>query len=284
MNSNKQKVTVEHTHILQSGILGCIDGRMRRGVVGTPGGMVGELVIVMGVVERKTGREFSEEQIIAVMKGLVAKGVVLGGHTDEGAMINWIGGVTDDAEEVELEKVAAVVGEENMRKALTETACDSGNVGCGHMTLMMERSDQYGVRRNLVEGIWKGLWRAWWEGWGDEQVMMEVLPGVHDEVGILVVNSSQTETGELESAVVAARQVEGGPFFVVHEEAAAAAREQLLAMVSEHVGVVLKSRDMEFASQLATLHRETTVEALAADLPKIELKSGDNLSLDLVKA
>ncbi|HLL55523.1 MAG TPA: rhodanese-like domain-containing protein, partial [Myxococcaceae bacterium] len=136
--------------LIVNGKRSCVDGRDDQGVIGTPGGDAGELVLAFGCLERVMGRELTDEAV----ETLLARELDTFGrfymHTDTHAWTKCLAAMksdprlssavppdANDADWVALANRAPV----EARPALLEHFQDPAHLGCGHLRLMLTKPE-----------------------------------------------------------------------------------------------------------------------------------------------
>jgi rhodanese-related sulfurtransferase len=184
---------------LAHGYTSCVDGRDERGVMGTPGGDAGEFILALAAWESLNTMTFSEDKVRAL---LISHFDTFGGlyiHTDETAFNNYTALLADDP------RVTDVIGKHNdlfewvsalrtppesirpilLEHLTTNPAC----IGCGHIRLMLQNSEEYSVRRDLVISVLRSIYELWWAG--TPEINLTTLPGGHQEGAVVNVTTEE---------------------------------------------------------------------------------------------
>ncbi|NHZ73062.1 MAG: hypothetical protein GWP16_01135 [Nitrospirae bacterium] len=183
---------IKLSSMIAHGRLSCIDGRDERGIIGSPGGDSGKFLLTLAAIEQTTGRKLDED---AVTRGLVSHLDTFGHfymHTDAHAFNALIEALKADPRL----QIAAVDGLEpeewfeflrkpphDLRESLLEHLVEPAHLGCGHIRLMLQHGDEYGIRKELVLAYLRAFHRLWWEG--APEVTLTVLPGDHEEGAVV---------------------------------------------------------------------------------------------------
>lgn len=173
------------------GVLSCIDGRHSSCTVGAPGGNAGELVLLLSVLEWYGGLELDEPTVRALLRAALSRPGRFYLHTDRHAAsrLATAMGWTEDRSE-ELLRHPPVGLRDRLRAELTVPE----HVGCGHLRLLLERPDEYRVRRGLVEAVIRAFFELLWEGHPDLE--LAVLDGEHHEQALVVFHTPEHVTEE----------------------------------------------------------------------------------------
>lgn len=253
--------------------LACIDGRFHGCVLGAPGGDAGELILLLGGLERATGDRFSDEAIDEVVACELARHGRFYLHSDRHRLDHIaaaLGGEFDEAL-AEAGSIEALLRHppQAVRARLEELLVDAQYNGCGHLRTMLGHWDDYEVRRELVEAVILGFFRQLWDGHPDAN--FTVLEGDPEEEAVIHIDTEQTLAPETLVPSVCAHE-QGPSIFVNHLAARRFKRRidlELLAEVSDLVGPAGEQREalLDDIAELAELQAGVTVSHLAADLP-----------------
>ena len=273
--------------MIAQGRLSCIDGRDRRGVVGTPGGDRGEFLLTLAAIEQVTGRKLDEG---AVAAGLLSRLDDLGQfymHTDAHTFANLIGRLQADPQL--RAAVAGLVKPEEwfdflhhppqpLRETLLDYLTDPLHIGCGHIRLMLQHSDEYGIRSELVQYFLRAAIRMWWEG--SPEIALTVLPGAHQEGAVVNVRLTE-DIWSLSRIPLVSPECGGQQMFVNHPDVSSLLRRGNVQWCVRRGGPLSVERPLEdklhmAIEELAARQLNTTVGYLAKDLPVFQvLFSGD---------
>jgi len=296
-------VNTEHSAVRHSDLLGerplcCIDGRCETPVVGSPGGTLGELIVVLTAIEDLAG-PLSEHAIESALGRAAGKVGVFYHHTDEERLRRLAMCIADKGHSVPSQSAqfAAWINDppESCRESLLDMAVRPDNVGCGHIALLLREPENYGVRRPLVEGAIRAFYRSLWRG--EHELLLGILSGRHCEQQIVFAPS---DGGAHPEATCAAVTPGGEPSaLVVHPDAARWLRAQMLwaawdsrpmsgasselplsgrrraARTSQAAtGDMTTGMLVSAANELAQHHLETTLERLAPGMERLQLEPG----------
>lgn len=261
--------------ILVSGHLSCVDGRDGSGVIGTPGGDAGELLVTLAALEQATGRRIDDAELRELLLCRLDAFGRLYLHTDVHASNALIGALRADARFDEALKQVFHPLEwrkfmarppEALRPLLIEHMLRPEHLGCGHLRLSLQRSNDYGVRPELVESFLKQFFTLRWEGVAEHEVA--VLPGGHAEGA--VVNIMLEDDAEAFSHVpLVSPMARGSQMFLQHPQVATYLRNQLVRFLAQHEEVNVPALEARLA-ELAGVQLGHTLKALASGLPIYE--------------
>lgn len=260
----------------------CVDGRDDQGVIGSPGGDCGELVLVLGALEAATGIVLDR----ATIRGLLGAYVDTFGrfylHNDLHTVGKLIPRVRADprigphVEHIEsglawrtflMQPPAA------LHEALLEHYTQPDAVGCGHLRLMAKDPAKWGVRQGLVEDVLHAYWTHRWAGHTELEYV--VLGGDHAERGVVLVTVEESLWAftrvPLLSPAIGPNQV-----FVHHPQVAHYLREQLVDfLLRQHELLpVVPYQRKSFAQSVHALGEKqltATLGVLAQGLPLFEV-------------
>jgi rhodanese-related sulfurtransferase len=281
--------------MIAHGRLSCIDGRDERGVVGSPGGDGGEFLLMLSAYEIVTGNELDEEMIT---RALLSRLDTLGQfymHTDLHAFE-----ALTDALKTDSRLQTAVTGLESVedwadflrtaRRELWETLLehivDPANIGCGHIRLMLQHSDEYGIRGDLVVSFLRVIYRLWWQG--AAEVGLTILPGGHEECAIVNVRMADGIWG-LSRVPLISPAYGGQQMFINHPDVSAFLRRrtvQYFIRGASPLSLAASQEDkmQQAVDELADRQLGVTVGYLAKGLPIFDVVFESDGSFDVRSA
>jgi rhodanese-related sulfurtransferase len=274
----------------------CVDGRDDKGVIGTPGGDAGELILALAAVEALTGQALSEAQVAAVFEAHLDTFGRFYMHSDTHAMNHLI--VEQLRKDPRITPFLTKVFEptewrafyanppQEVREALLEHLAQPAAMGCGHLRFVMT-DPHYRVRPELVRSFLRAFHQARWAG--SPEVEWVVLGGDHVEGAVLLV---QVE-GDLHAFTripLVSPQVDGLQLFVSHPQVTAYLRRETASFLVR-CGLVPADQEGALLDALQALgdqHLGATLARLAAGLPLYRLTFCDRADvaprLDVVGA
>lgn len=286
--------------IVGAGAQQCIDGRAHGPVVGTPGGDAGELALALTALERASHRPVPASAIAPTLAAYVEGFGRFYLHTDEAALARLGTSLASDPRfdaardrgELGPGSIESFVRRPppELEEALLDHLVETQHVGCGHLRLMLEHPSEYGVRRELLEGVLRESYRL---GWSRPELLdFEVLEGEHEERAFVRVWLDQPVHAYTRVPTFPGIEGEGTAFFVAHPEVSAFLRRELGSFLSEHARALGLRAPREDVLQhelgaLAERQVSATVRHLARELPVYEVHmhegipevSGPNASL-----
>lgn len=263
--------------LLVRGLISCVDGRDDSGVVGSPGGDAGELLVGLRALETLMRRELSEDEVETLM---ARRNDVFGRfymHTDVHS--------ADEATKVMRAdpRFAAALANVNdtlewrdfwasppkdVRSALLDVALQPAHVGCGHLRLELTKPREYGTREALVRSVLRSFHRSRWEGHPD----MELVPlaGGHTERAVVNVRIAGPllpfSRIPLVSPAVGQAQV-----FIHHPRITSYLRKQLAQFLALQTDITRLTIDPNWLHEemvrVGALQLTQTLGALAKGLP-----------------
>ncbi len=255
--------------------LSCIDGRHTGCILGAPGGDAGELILMMGVLEDATDETFGAEDVETLLEHFMDRHGRFYLHTDRHAL-DALERTLGDHEPLrqalaDAGSIDALINEPptQVRAALADLLVEPRHVGCGHLKTMLLHTDEYGVRRELVEATIRAFYRLLW--WGRVEADLTILEGEHEESAVISFETDQPLDAQTQVPAVCASHE--GPFiFANHEAARRYKRGQDLELLAEMPGLVPEDEDaraklLEDLETLAEKQAGATVSHLAPDLP-----------------
>ena len=269
--------------LLGSNTVSCIDGRAETPVLGAPGGDAGELVLSLAALEHELGRPVNAAWIASLFDRYVESFGRFYMHTDRHALERLRDALRadprtapygdrfgDDTAAMAFVRAPPPAVEEALLDALTRPE----HVGCGHLRLMMEHPERYGVRAGLVADV---LRAAFSRGWRRPELADYVaLDGEHGERGVLEVRIEHPVHAHTVVPMVAPHEGTR-ELFVLHPQVAAFIRAENADFLVERLapdearrvrGDALRAR----IEELGERQLRATVAALAPTLPHYVLR------------
>ncbi len=269
---------VRAASLLLHGTEACVDGRGEDAVLGTPGGDAGELLLALAAVERVTGTELSEGDIVALFDAYVESFGRFYFHTDDHALDHLARALRADprfegqARDDEALRALLISPPLTLREALLEHLLEPANVGCGHLRLLMTHAEDYGVRGGLARALGRVVFRLLWSE--PELFDFVVLHGDHHEEAVVNV-VLEARVHPFTNVPAIPPRIGGHSVFVNHPQVSAFVRRQhaefLLGQLPALAGVALDRFEAEIA-ELADRQLAQTLAHLAANLPVFEVR------------
>ena len=271
--------------LLLHGRQSCVDGRDEMGVIGTPGGDSGELLLGLAALEEVTGQRLSPVQVAALFARRIEALGRFYMHSDVHTSNHLIASLRQDHR---LDTAIASVHEApewrrfflkpppHVRDILLEHVLRAEHIGCGHLRLAMQTPEAYGARPELVKELLRSFFRARWGGATEPE--FEVLPGGHEE-GAVVNVRVETELRSFTPIPLVSPSANGTQMFVNHPQVSAHHREELghfLAMQDDVASVSPAHVEplVRVMSEIADRQLGATLGRLAKGLPVYDVVFG----------
>lgn len=257
----------------------CVDGRDDQGVIGTPGGDAGELLLALAAAERLQGHEIDAVAVERVLMRHIDTFGRFYMHSDTIAMNHLIiDGFRKDA------RIAPVVNNIDkpedwrawlrhppmaVREAVLEHLVKPEAMGCGHLRFAMTVAE-YAVRPGLAQAFLAAFHRLRWAG--APELDWVVLGGEHLEGAV----ANVVVEGGLHSYTrvpLVSPNVAGVQMFVNHPQVTSFMRRELASFLCE-VGAVdtRESALMLAIDELGSAQAGQTLSRLAPGLPLFEIR------------
>lgn len=258
----------------------CVDGRDDHGVIGTPGGDAGELLLALAAIESIRGQPLSQREVAQILEKHIDTFGRFYMHSDLHAMNRLIvDGLRRD------DRITPYLGTvfdpqewrhwlahppEAARHALLEHLSRPEYMGCGHLRFAMT-DPGYGVRPELAEAFLKAFHQLRWAG--APELEWVVLGGEHVEAAV----ASVVVTGALHSYTripLVSPMVAGAQMFVNHPQVTAYLRAELATHLTES-GVCpgdVAHALLPTLERLGAAQAGATLSRLAAGLPVFEIR------------
>lgn len=257
----------------------CVDGRDSAGVIGTPGGDAGELLLALAAIEKLEDKHFSLADVESVLLHHIDTFGRFYMHSDIGAMNKLIvEGYRKDpriAPHVTGLDSAAdwrnfhMRPPEHLRAAVLEHVVKPEVMGCGHLRFAMT-VDSYQVRPELSRAFLEAFHRLRWSG--APELEWIVLGGAHSEGAVVNI----TVEGALHSYTrvpLVSPNVGGVQMFVNHPQVTSFLRRELAAALCEsRAATVTESALAAAIEELGAVQGGETLTRLAKGLPLFEIR------------
>ncbi len=262
----------------------CVDGRDDHGVIGTPGGDAGELLLALAAIEQVRGQPLDGREVAQILERHVDTFGRFYMHSDTHAMNRLIVeglrkddrvaphlGSIFDAQEWRRWLIHPPAG---VRPALLDHLARPEHMGCGHLRFAMT-DPSYGVRPELAQAFLRAFHELRWAG--APELEWVVLGGEHVEAAV----ASVVITGALHSYTrvpLVSPMVAGAQMFVNHPQVTAFLRAELAThLVESGVCPPDAARDLlPTLERLGGIQANGTLTRLAAGLPVFEIRFDHN--------
>lgn len=268
------------------GRLSCIDGRGGNGCVGTPGGDMGEMVLILSTYEHLIGYDLTLPQVRYLFHHRLDTFGRFYLHTDETNAKNAMDYIKNQiikdqevVDEIEAELLEHQTLPENWLREfihLTPIACRDAImnylinpecVGCGHLKLMMTKGEQYKVRPTLIKHLLRAFYEScFWDETSDCDYV--VLAGSHAECGVLSIEMNNEIKPYTKVPLIAPSiPIKDGhkQMFVSHPTIMTFLRKQQCEWLLEAIEAA-NEHALQELQQLALLQQQTTITSLASPM------------------
>jgi len=256
----------------------CVDGRDDAGVIGTPGGDAGELLLALAAAEKASGATFTDAEV----KRLLHRRIDVFGrfylHSDLSTLNSLIASMRKDArldqtlkdvsETLEWRRFWRQNHPSDVREVLFEHILKPDHIGCGHLRLSLKESAAYGARPELLLAFLRAFFELRFEGVDDAEYVP--LAGGHEEGAVVNVRVA----GHLRpySLVPLVSPWCGGTqMFVNHPQVADFFRQELVSFLVEEDCSPLRHVDeatlLDEVRALGARQMTATLTRLAKGLP-----------------
>jgi hypothetical protein len=266
--------------VLLRGKISCVDGRDDHGVIGSPGGDAGELLLTLAALEKLTGKPFDTAKMRSLVRAWADAFGDFYMHTDVAAYGVFMKSMAADP------RLASAVGgldhpgawrafmqapPASLRGAVLDHLVQAPHLGCGHLRLSAQNPEEYGLRGALLEAFLRAFHALRWEGAMEPQFV--VLGGGHQE-GAVVLIRLQGGVAPYTRIPLVSPAVHGTQFFVGHQQVMAYQRKMFAHFVAARPEVQVtpaEARALPGAIEvLAERQLHSTLSRLAPGLPMFE--------------
>lgn len=202
----------------------CVDGRSTAAILGMVGGDMGALVIKATALEAVLDRTLTETELNTLFDLQLQKYGTFYMHTDTHALLHGLEAMethidssntaqaeaftafkakletltqNPDLEEDQLAielKQLIIEAKPPLQSILLKVLAEQGNIGCGHLNLLVKHAAEYGVRAELVQHLIRRFYKQLWTQ--PDTLEYRVLPGEHEEklvVRLFLVDENNVE-------------------------------------------------------------------------------------------
>lgn len=242
---------------------GCPDGRRTTPVAGMFGGTTGEVVKDFHALEAASGQHIPDKRIPQAVRAWIAANGGIHLHTDMHAIENAAHKLGMKKEELRilLENISTKqikVGKQHDR--LIEALSDQECLGCGHCNCLCHelKGKEYGVRPAIAKSVIRTVIGQYLQG--DPRVRYEILEGIHNEKGILVVE------GQGDLIPLIPPHAEGRSFFVIHPRAQTALNAKFAMQAQDITGIAVdRTKLLSEMKRLSDQYQRLTMKYLGVD-------------------
>lgn len=265
--------------LLVRGLVSCVDGRDDSGIIGSPGGDAGEMLVGLRALEKMLHRELSETEVGT----LLARRLDVFGrfymHTDLDASNASIAAMRADprfaglldgvSDTLEWRKFLASPPRA-IQDALLEHSLHPMHIGCGHLRLSLTQARAYDTREGLVASLLRCFQRKYWEG--APELESVALAGGHTERAVINVRVGGPLMPFSRIPLVSPA-VGGAQVFVHHPRITSYLRRQLAKFLAMQTDILGGPREIDpdelhlEMERLGALQLGQTLGALAKGLP-----------------
>lgn len=256
----------------------CVDGRSDLGVIGTPGGNAGELLLLLAAVEDAGGEPFTEDEVQPIFDRYLKTFGRFYMHSDLGALEKLPEALQAQVAADPAQRTAAAwtrfltTPPTSLHAELLDLLSQPENTGCGHLKLMMQDPEGYRVRCELTRALIRAFYRALWRG-GDLEFV--VLDGHHEEQAVVNVTVSGDHVHADTRIPTIAPRAFDGQMFINHPQAIAFLRDHNVRDAPQVTARSIDAPKVRAAiDEIATAQLGLTLSALASGLPIYTLAFG----------
>ncbi len=280
---------VKMSAFLTHGRLSCVDGRDDHGVVGTPGGDAGELLLALAATELVTGRPIGPRTLASLLERYLDTFGHLYLHTDTHALNRLILAMREDprlADELPPRETQGpgwrkymARPPEHVQRLILEHLAEPDHIGCGHLRLMLQNGEEYGVRQDLVRAFLHAYYTMRWNGSTEAEFV--VLGGGHQEGAVVSVRLAE-EVYPFTLVPLLSPACGATQMFVAHPDVTSFLRRQIAAFMTmqKETGLVRadRLRLYERMTVLGERQLNATLGRLAKGLPHFVVRFEDDQS------
>lgn len=265
----------------------CVDGRENERIIATPGGDTALLAEAIIAVGKFTGKHLDPVEINHIFQWRLK---FLGSfymHTDEHGLHNLVKSLKQDRRFKQLifnstDEVFNFVKAPKpaLQMSLLDHLLVPENCGCGHLRLMLEKPEVYGMSRKVLHGVIKAFFDTLWNGLTGEKkfINYRYLTGEHKEGAVVTIITSADINKD--SVIPAIRPSDGKmSMFIFHPQVSAFMhKQQAIALVESGLFPEINKSNLavylDMAFRVLSEGLRETISHLAWGLPQytFELK------------
>lgn len=286
---------VKMAAFLLHGKISCVDGRDDHGVVGTPGGDAGELLLAIAAAEALRGKPVSREGFARLMAAYLETFGHFYVHTDVASMNRLIAAMREDPELGPQLPPTSIDGlqwtrylqrpPEQVQPLMLKHVAVAEHIGCGHLRSMFQDGEAYGARSELVGWFFEEFFRLRWKGIPEAETV--VLGGGHREGAVINVRLSD-EVWPFTRVPLVSPAWGATQIFVNHPDVVTFLRRQVAAFLVRRPETGLQRGDLEAlcakVAELGAQQLSATLARLAAGLPVYDVRFQEDLKLQVEAA
>lgn len=263
--------------MLLRGKISCVDGRDDHGVVGSPGGDAGEVLLTLGAAEAYTGKQLDLARMPTLLRAWLDAFGAFYMHSDIHAHNTMIKALRSDQR---FDEVLAHVEKPHewraffaappasVRELVLDALTVPEHLGCGHLRMTLQRPEDYGVRRALSEAFLRAYHLERWQSAPEPSFV--TLGGGHAEGAVVLVELAQ-EPRPFSYIPLVSPAAEGSQMFVDHPQVISLLRRQWAQFLVSRGELGLTAGDEEglfnAIQELGARQLKATLSKLAAGLP-----------------
>jgi hypothetical protein len=199
----------------------CVDGRCEQGIIGTPGGNMGEFILMLEAAEKITGKILDTKTVQVVFNQYLRRFGAFYLHTDTHALEH-LSNHLDHS--IVISETTLTTPPQSLRPTLLKFLLKPESIGCGHLKLMLLHPDEYQVRSRLIISALKAYYLALWSG---HKLTYVVLDHDHHESAVVAVTVPDTVLTPQTQIPTVAPMHDNRQVFVYHPQAIEYLRRQI---------------------------------------------------------
>lgn len=243
----------------------CVDGRSRTDIIGTPGGNMGEFILMLAAAEKVTGSKICSKEIYPLFEKYLKLFGKFYMHTDTHALNHL-------AQELKLKNITKLIRRPSrkIQPSLIEYLLEPQNIGCGHLKLMLLNPHEYQIAPALIKTCIRAFYHKLWSD--GKQLEFVVLDKDHQEGAIVtVLVNSKNITGKTLIPTVASMGKDC-QMFISHPQAEGFMRQKIASTIAKQkliygINTRNQKRFLNTINQMGKNLTRLTLSHLALGLP-----------------
>jgi len=216
----------------------CVDGRSPQGIIGTPGGNMGEFVLMLAASEQVTGSKIRLAEIYPLFETYVKLFGAFYMHTDTHGLKHMqtefkTNPLFKSYETASVQKLQNLVKNpaKKYQASLLEYLSQPQNIGCGHLKLMLTFPNEYLIRPNLIKTCIKAFYQKLWSN--PKNLEFIILEADHHEGAVVTVLINKKTITPKTLIPTVASMGKDCQMFISHPQAESFMRQQIASTITK---------------------------------------------------
>jgi len=255
----------------------CVDGRSTQGIIGTPGGNMGEFILMLAAAETVTGSKIRSAEIFPILEKYLKLSGAFYMHTDTHGLKNLKKELKSNPLFAKYKNVSIKQIEKLIRKpakkyqaSLVEYLIQPQNIGCGHLKLVLLNPQEYTIRPELIKTCIRAFYNKLWSN--NKNLEFVVLDEDHKEGAVVIVLVDSKKITPQTLIPTVSSMGKDHQMFIAHPQAESYMRQTIVSQAIKHklipgIKSHNKTKLLNTINQTGGLVTRLTLSHLALGLP-----------------